>query len=225
MDTNRRKLSYGRMAVTEAAPHQSNSVGKNVMRGIWRTALCAGALGVALLPAAAQKCAAAEAHLSSQAAADVLRDATGADGAFLAAGLVRETFQRDNLASLLQYPEDEIVVVALKGSLIRQAFERSLSLYPQQNTSFLQLSGFEVAFDPSGAPGSRIKRVSASGGALDDNRVYNVAMPSSLGRGGLGYFKIWDKSKIVSTLENATVEKILAGKRFSETSPRWVVER
>jgi hypothetical protein len=67
--------------------------------------------------------------------------------------------------------------------------------------------------------------VSASGGALDDNRVYNVAMPSSLGRGGLGYFKIWDKSKIVSTLENATVEKILAGKRFSETSPRWVVER
>ena len=51
------------------------------------------------------------AHLPSQAAADILRDVASTDGAFLAAGLVRESYQAENLASLLQYPTDELVVV------------------------------------------------------------------------------------------------------------------
>lgn len=162
------------------------------------------------------------AHLPSQAAADVIREATGADGAFLAAGLIKETYAKEDLSSLLKYATDQIVVLNLSGSQVRQAMERSLSLYPQPNTSFLQISGFEVTFSKSAAPNSRVLSISVGGGKLDDGRMYTVAMPSNLGRGALGYFKIWDKAKIVRTLGDKTLEDVLKGKRFSETAPRWL---
>jgi 2',3'-cyclic-nucleotide 2'-phosphodiesterase (5'-nucleotidase family) len=162
------------------------------------------------------------AHGPSQAAADVLRDHAGTDGAFLAAGLVRDSFQRDNLATLLQFPSDEVVIVSLTGGQIRQAFERSLSLLPQPNTSFLQISGFEVVFNRNAPPNSRVVSVTADGAPLQDGRTYTVAMPANLGRGGLGYFKIWDRGKITRTLEGVTMEGILKGRRHVETSPRWV---
>lgn len=162
-----------------------------------------------------------ESHLPSQAAADVIRAFAGADGAFLAAGLVKDApAKMESLSSILQYPADEIVLVQLKGSQIRQAFERSVSLYPQSNSSFLQISGFEVSFSKSAAPGQRVMSVSAGSSKLDEERTYTVAMPSTLGRGGLGYFKIWDKSKIAKTLDQ-TVEAVLKGKRYVETQPRW----
>lgn len=161
-----------------------------------------------------------EAHLPSQAAADVLRDFAAADAAFLAAGLVKENYQTDNLASLIQYPSDEVVVVSLKGKEIRQAIERSLSLYPQSNSSFLQLSGVEVVFSKSGAASQRIVSISIGGMRLDEARSYDVAMPALLGRGGLGYFKIWDKTRITKTFPS-TIEEVLKGKRYVETSPRW----
>ncbi len=191
-----------------------------VVRTLTTLAVAAGAVIVT-----AQKAPDVGAHLPSQAAADVLRDFAGADGAFLAAGLVHERSQADNLASLLQYPDDPIVIVALKGSQIRQAFEKSLALFPQPNTSFLQVSGFEIGFNPDSPAGQQVKSVTTPAGPLDDSKTYNIAMPASLGRGGLGYFKIWDKTKIVSTLPNVTVEKALLGKPYVETKPRWVVQR
>src|SRR5436853_6801881 len=78
-------------------------------------------------------------HPASQAAADVIRTFAGTDGAFLAGGLVKNSFEKDNLASLLQFPTDEIVVVNLTGAELKQALERSVSLYPQPTPSFLQL--------------------------------------------------------------------------------------
>jgi len=163
-------------------------------------------------------------HLPSQAAADVLRSFASVDGAFLAAGLVKETYQKENLASLLQYPADGVVVISLTGSQVKQAFERSVSLYPQPNASFLQISGFEVTFNGSSSPDQRVVSVTAGGAPLDNARTYQIAMPSSLGRGGLGYFKIWDKTKITKTLPGATMESVLKGKAYAETAPRWTVQ-
>jgi 2',3'-cyclic-nucleotide 2'-phosphodiesterase (5'-nucleotidase family) len=160
-------------------------------------------------------------HLPSQAAADVLRSHAGTDGAFLAAGLVKDSYSKDNLATLLQYPTDEVMVLNLTGAQIRQAFERSVSLFPQPNSSFLQISGFEVRFNKNAPPNNRVTSVTAGGSSLDDGRTYSVAMPSNLGRGGLGYFKVWDKAKIVKTLPGVTMEDVLRGKRFAESSPRW----
>lgn len=164
------------------------------------------------------------AHAPSQAAADVLREFAGADGAFLAAGLVKDNFSKDNLATLIQYPSDEIVVVSLTANQIKQAMERSLSLYPQPNTSFLQISGFEVTFSKSGVPNNRVISITSGGARLEDGRIYSVAMPSSLGRGGLGYFKIWDKTKITKTFDKVTVESVLEGKKSTETAPRWIAQ-
>lgn len=156
-----------------------------------------------------------------QSVADQLRDAAGVEGAFVAEGLIRQPLQNDNLATALQYPTDEIVVVTLKGSLVRQALERSVSLYPKSNTSFLHLSGFEVVFDGNRDPGDRIINVDTASGKLDDGRTYEIAMPSSLGRGGLGYFKIWDKSKITRTVAGKTVEDATRGKKVVEGKFRW----
>jgi len=161
------------------------------------------------------------AHLPSQAAADALKTHAGTDGAFIAAGQINSTYNRENLASLLQFPTDGVVVVNLTGSQIRQAFERSLSLYPQPNSSFLQIAGFEVTFKKNGAPNSRVVSVMAGTSKLDDSKTYTVAMPANLGRGGLGYFKIWDQTQIAKTLTGVTMEDVLRGKRYSDTSPRW----
>ncbi len=161
------------------------------------------------------------AHSASQVAADLLREATGSDCAFFAAGLVNPTFAKDNLASLVQFPTDEIVVVNLTGYEIKQALEHSVSLYPQPSQDFLQLSGIEATFSKSAAPGQRILSATVNGSKLDDKKTYTVAMPALLGRGGLGYFKIWNTSRIAKTLPKATLESVLKGKHASDSSPRW----
>jgi 2',3'-cyclic-nucleotide 2'-phosphodiesterase (5'-nucleotidase family) len=158
-----------------------------------------------------------------QTAADALREYAGADAAFLAAGLVNKGFDKDNLASLVQYPSDEIVVVTLTGAEIKQALERSVSLYPLPNPSFLQLSGIEATFSKSAPVGQRVVSINVAGTKLDDKRTYTVAMPASLGRGSSGYFKIWDSSKITKTFDKVTLTSLLKGKRSSDSSPRWSV--
>jgi 2',3'-cyclic-nucleotide 2'-phosphodiesterase (5'-nucleotidase family) len=158
----------------------------------------------------------------SQAAADALRVYANTDGAFLAAGLVKSNAPKDRLEAILEYPTDELVVLNLTGTQLKQAFERSLSLFPQANTSFLQISGFEVTFNKAGAPNNRVVSVAAGGSKIQDGKTYSVAMPSSLGRGGLGYFKIWDKSNIVKTYAGVTVESILSGKSSSDSPSRWI---
>lgn len=164
------------------------------------------------------------ANLSAQAAADEIRSFAGADIALLGAGLLKPTYSKDDLATLLQYPTDEVVVLNLTGSQIRQALERSVSLYPQPNQSFLQLSGLEVTFKKSAAPNSRIVSATLSGVPLADGKTYSVAMPSTLAKGGLGYFKIWDDAKIARQFQGKTLETVLKGKRANEGSPRWIAQ-
>jgi 2',3'-cyclic-nucleotide 2'-phosphodiesterase (5'-nucleotidase family) len=158
----------------------------------------------------------------AQCAADALRDYAHCDGAFVAAGLLKKTMQNNNLAAMFEFTSDEIVCVKLTGAQLKQAFERSLSVYPMPNSSFLQISGFEVTFNKSAPIGQRVKSATASGTAIDSNRTYTIAMPARLGRGGFGYFKIWDKADITQTLPGATVESVLKGKPVIDTSPRWV---
>lgn len=184
--------------------------------------LAVGWILVLAVAAFAQKGPANGAHLPSQAAADVIREVANADGAFLPAGFIKEKFDADDLSSMVMYSDDEIVVISLKGSQIKQAFERSVALYPEANSSFLQVSGFEIEFDGKADPNARIRNVLIGGARLEDGKTYNIAMPSTLAKGALGYFKIWEKSKIISTLTGMTVEKALKGKKVVETRARWV---
>jgi 2',3'-cyclic-nucleotide 2'-phosphodiesterase (5'-nucleotidase family) len=161
---------------------------------------------------------------AAQDAADVIRQAANTDIAFLPAGLVKQSFDKDNLASLLEYPTEEVVVVNLTGAQIKAALELSVSLFPQPNKSFLQLSGLEATFSKSSPSNKRIVSVTVGGAKLDETRKYSVAMPSSLARGGLGYFKIWEKSQTQTTLKDQTIEAILRGKRSVGSASRWLAQ-
>lgn len=183
-------------------------------------ALVAG-LACTILPSYAQTTnPEVEANQAGQSVADAIRSATKADLAFVAAGHIRKT-GKDSLASYIQYPNDEIVILELTGSQVKAALERSVSLLPQPNPSFLQLSGLEVTVTKSSAPGSRIGQVLVGNALLTLDQKYKVAMPLSLGRGGLGYFKVWDKSAIIDQLKGQTLESIVADKVVTDTSARW----
>lgn len=159
-----------------------------------------------------------------QSAANELKAFTSADFAFLGAGFLKESFSKDDLSTMLTYPTDEVVVLNLTGEQIRQALERSVSLYPQPNPSFLQLSGLDVVFKKSGAPKSRIISITVAGAPLVESRSYSVAMPSLLAKGGLGYFKIWENTKVAKRFEGQTIESILKGKRATEGALRWTAQ-
>jgi hypothetical protein len=162
-----------------------------------------------------------KAHPSVQAAADYVRSAAGTDVAFIPAGMLKEGNAND-LATWLQHPGDEIVVVSLRGSELTAALERSVANYPLANSGFLQLSGLQVTFSPSRPPESRVIELLVGGSAVDSARQYEVAMPTSLAYGSLGYFKIWDRSNI-KRKTGTTLEAALKGKSGSVRESRYIV--
>lgn len=175
---------------------------------------CVGGFGLAI--AGPDK----EAHGPSQDIADLIREAAGAEAAIIAAGMIKDGNNSD-LATFLRYPTDEIAVVDLKGSQIRQALAKSVSLYPSPYDSFLQLSNMEASFKKSAAPDARLEFANLGGQRLDEKRTYAVAMPATLARGGLGFFRIWDKNQIKKTLDGVTLESVVKGKAASNSAPRW----
>lgn len=179
---------------------------------------CAALAGAALAQAPAEL--SPQSFARGQSIADEMANAASVDVAFMAEGLLRQT-GRGDLASLLEYPGDEIVVMKLSGSQIKAALERSISLFPSPNPAFLHVSGLEVTYNPSLQPDARVTEVTLGGSALSNGSTHEVAMPSSLARGGLGYFTLWEKKDQVRTLEGQTLESLLKGKRSVSSSPRW----
>lgn len=160
-------------------------------------------------------------HPAAQAAADVVAKAAGVEIAFLPAGALKTAAPGADLSSLIQFPSDEIVVVMLQGSEIKEALERSVANIPDSNSAFLQISGLLVTYSPTAQPGSRILEVKVGDNALQPGKDYEVAMPASLGRGALGYFKIWDKNRIVRQA-GTSLGDALRGKTGSVSKPRYV---
>lgn len=158
----------------------------------------------------------------AQSAAEFVRQAVSADVAILPAGMLRDDFDRANLATLVKFPTDPVVVVALTGSQLRQAFEKSVSLFPVGNSGFLQLAGAGVEFSKSAKADSRVTSVSVGGAALDSAKKYKVAMPSLLFGGALGYFRIWNEEQTPhENYPELTLEKILGGKSASKGPSAW----
>lgn len=190
----------------------------SAVRKLWVT------LGAAMMLVAGCWAAEFDGTQLGQSIADQLKDAAQVDGAFITSGLLREDYKGDSLTAALLYPTEEVVVVSLRGAQIRQALERAVSLYPHPFSAWLHISGFEASFSASAESGKRILTVTANGDKLDDSRTYNVAMPAQLGRGGFGYFKVWDKSRIVKTLDKTSVESIVKDKKAVQTKNRVVAQ-
>lgn len=123
--------------------------------------------------------------------------------------------------AMLSYPEDRLVVITLSSDQVRAALERSASLQPLPNKGFLQVSGLGFWFDAGAPAGRRVVRIlGADGRALEAAARYRVAMPHSLARGALGYFRIFNGSPVTETNKTmlAALGQYLAAQ--GQVSPR-----
>lgn len=166
---------------------------------------------------------------------DALRDVSGADIAWLPAAafneisVSRDTPPAEVVNRLLPYRGDRVVVLKLTGAQIRQALERSLTLYPQPNAGFLQVSGLKVTFDPTKPAGERVVRVQTGKELKEDvdpAREYRVATSATLAYGALGYFRVWERSAVEremdKTVDDALRAYLEAGKPIAGLSERIV---
>ena len=164
-----------------------------------------------------------EGFAPAQAAADLIREAAGAQAAFIPSGVLQTTFDRADLASMLKFPADELAIVNLTGDQIRLALERSVSMFPSPSDAFLQVSNLDITFSRGGQPDFRITKITLGGTAIDRTQTYTVAMPATLARGSHGYFKVWKREAIKTVLENISLESILKGKPAVDSVSRWRV--
>lgn len=150
---------------------------------------------------------------AGQSIADALKQSAGADLAFLPLGLMKESVAGRTLDQAVEFPTEEVVVVRLSGQQVRSALERSLSLYPTSNPAYLYVAGLEASFRPGAQPESRVASITVGNNPLNPSSTYRVAMPSSLAKGGLGYFTVWNRSAIEQGSGGKTMEGALAGRQ------------
>jgi len=151
----------------------------------------------------------------AQTIVEAMRSATGAEMALLGAAFFNESasvpatgFTADDLIKSLAHPDDEVVVLSLRGEQILQALERALELYPQKNNAFLQLAGVEVRFNPKAEPGKRVVSVIVAGARVELERVYRVATTAPMARGALGYFRVWSRDQITQSTGRTVAEVV-----------------
>lgn len=85
-----------------------------------------------------------------------------------------------------------LATMSLKGSEIFEAFEHSLSAYPNESGGFLHVSGAKVTFDSSEPVGSRVQSIEyltedSTYVALDKEATYSIATNAFTAKGGDGY--------------------------------------
>lgn len=175
---------------------------------------------IACLAAMSQGQAVPEHHVG-QSIADTFRSAGTCDVAFIASGFLKPTRDARNLANNLLLPNDELWLVTLTGKQIQSALEISIAFHPQACPDLLHVSGLEVTFNPQRPSQSRVSLVNVDSKGLEPTKSYKVAMPSSLARGGLGYFSVWSFTKAETVLA-PSISKLLAGKSVSISTSRWL---
>jgi 2',3'-cyclic-nucleotide 2'-phosphodiesterase (5'-nucleotidase family) len=114
---------------------------------------------------------------------DAIRSASQAEVALMNSGSFRAdlksgTFTKGLLFSMLPF-DDQVIVVQLTGSALRQALQRSLD--KKGEGAFLQISGATV----SGKAGAL--EITVGGEPLSSRRLYKVAVNDFLAGGGDGY--------------------------------------
>lgn len=81
--------------------------------------------------------------------------------------------------------------IRLTGLEIKEAFEHSLSAYPNENGGFLHVAGAKVVFDSTKPAGERIVSIQVQQQGnfteIDDDKTYAVATNAFTAKGGDGY--------------------------------------
>ncbi|MDO8683818.1 MAG: 5'-nucleotidase C-terminal domain-containing protein [Armatimonadota bacterium] len=155
--------------------------------------------------------------------ADAIRANLKTDIAFITAGEMKEVtlpkgeISSQDIINAITYRNDTIVILTLRGEQIKQALERSLTIYPQKNLGFLQVSGLRFTFDPSKPKESRVISITVDGSPLDPARTYSVGVTNSLANGALGYFRIWGKGQITSVTKTSMAQAV---QDYLQANPR-----
>jgi len=152
--------------------------------------------------------------------ADAVRAEAGTSVALVPAGGLREItipkgkVKAEDVLKCLQYHDDRIAVIELTGAQLTAALERSVSIHPQKNLGFLQVSGIEFKFDPKLPKGSRLMSVMVGKEKIANERKYRVGTTKPLADGAYGYFTIWGKGLKPEIKDKTTaqaVTKFLSG--------------
>ncbi len=217
-------------------------LGAPALRAVGALALLVGLAGVAgaavarlAQPLDGTRSAVAETDLGNL-VADAMRAAVNADFALVqssalqAAHIPAGDLGEDEIRALLVFADDTITVLALDAAHLAEALERSVSMVPHPNKGFLQVSRLRLRFDPSRAPGARVVSIAvgASGpfdlaqgrraplpdAPLEPDRAYRVAVPESLAKGALGYFRVFNSAP----RERTDITLLQAVSRFAAAS-------
>jgi 5'-nucleotidase/UDP-sugar diphosphatase len=199
---------------------------RSVMGGwLLLLSLTVGAQTVNVSQAVSLSDAGSEPNTAAQTVVEAIRQSAGTDIAWLGAAFFSDTKiekgdrNAQDLIGILQYPDDEIVILNLKGEQIKQALLRAIELYPQRNNAFLQIAGMTVRFKPDENTSNRIVSVKIGRENLDPNRTYTVATTAPLARGALGYFRVWNKDQITRNTGNSVSDAI---KAYFKSRPVWI---
>jgi 2',3'-cyclic-nucleotide 2'-phosphodiesterase (5'-nucleotidase family) len=128
--------------------------------------------------------------------ADVIRETTGAEMAFLpglgyGVGIQRGEITAANLRNLIPH-DDAFWTMRLTGSHIRQVLEQAIENTVTTDVAkkvggMIQVSGLRFSYDPTARRGRRIREVTIGDGALPPRRRYTVAVNALLAEGGQNY--------------------------------------
>ena len=151
--------------------------------------------------------------------ADIVRDAAGADVGLMPSGALRRdlpagTVRRVELLDAFPF-EDRVARVTLRGDVLERVLEQGLSL----ERGLLQVSGLEVAYDPTRPAGERITAVRVGGVPLDPSGRYAIGTLEILAEGGDSYVQFAD-AEAVTLFDETFADVLLAAFRRAEVVAR-----
>ncbi|MDR1320919.1 MAG: 5'-nucleotidase C-terminal domain-containing protein [Gracilibacteraceae bacterium] len=123
--------------------------------------------------------------------ADAMRWAADAEIALENGGAIRAGFDEGDITvgevnAALPF-SNYLCKTKLKGSVVKEALEVSVSSYPEPRGGFLQVAGLTFAFDPAKPVGERVVSVSVGGEPLDPDQEYTVVTNDFDAAGGDEY--------------------------------------
>ncbi len=100
-------------------------------------------------------------------------------------------------------------MIELTGAEVKQALERSFAFVPRSSAALLQVSGVTVSYRSSETPGQRVTEVQVGSAPLVMDRKYRVAMPASLAKGAMGYYRVFGvrEAKAIGPVMRVAVAK------------------
>jgi hypothetical protein len=145
--------------------------------------------------------------------ADAVRRELRTDIAFIAASELKPKdppfppgkIYSTDIAGLVSYSDDPLAILQLTGKEIKQALERSVSIYPQPNLGFLHVSGLKYTLTPSKPAGERITAIVVGSSPIADDTSYTVGLSNSMANGALGYWKVWSENQVKERRPNSTI--------------------